>query len=147
LMDEDGSIKAISEASRFVRNAVWSPDDKLIAYQSDLTGIPQIYVYEVETGLTRRVTGDPETVNTVPSFAPTWHCDSSAQVVFTSLFETQADVFSAPTRPLTADPINVEQEANNLTQDSQHYDGFPQGVASTQANLARLLNTLVDWSS
>jgi Tol biopolymer transport system component len=117
LMDADGSkVTRISSAAQYVGNHSWSSDDSLIAYQSDLTGIPQIYVYEPKSGDTRRVTGDAHTVNTAASFAPTWHCDQSDSLVFTS--ETEADttdIFSAVTRPLTAGAINVELEATNLT--------------------------------
>jgi Tol biopolymer transport system component len=34
----------------------WSPDEKLIIYDSEKTGRPQIYVYRLSDGVTKRIT-------------------------------------------------------------------------------------------
>lgn len=145
LLREDGTQERISDASAEVRNHVWAPDDSLIAYQSDLTGIPQIYVYEIATEETRRVTGDEETVDSVPSFAPTFRCTGSAIVVYTTTIGAESEVYESRTRPMDAPPIDVAQEAQNLTNDDVSNDGFPQGLATTKSNFARFISFFVDW--
>lgn|GEM_PF-6038439 len=124
LLSEDGTQKRISEPSAEVRNHVWAPDDTLIAYQSDVTGIPQVYVYELSTDSTRQVTGNDETVDIVPSFAPTFRCTGSATVIYTTTtVGGESDVYESPTRPMDAPAINVDREARNLTQDDETNDG------------------------
>lgn len=147
LRQADGTIQRISDSARFVRNHVWAPDDTLIAYQSDLTGLAQVYVYDVESQQTRQVTGDAETVDIVPAFAPTFRCDTSSQVVFTATVRGDSDVYEAPTRPMTAPAINVDIVAINLTQDDRTQDGFPQGLTSKKSNFARFINSYVQWQN
>lgn len=147
LLHEDGTQERISDTSDGVRNHVWSPDDSLIAYQSDVTGIAQVYVYELSTQRTRRVTGDDETVDTVPSYAPTFHCSGSAVVVYATTIGNQSDVFQSYTRPLESDAINVAQEATNLTNDPLTNDGYPQGLTHVKSNFARLINAALNWTN
>jgi len=47
----------------------WSPDGRKIAYVSNETGSPQIYVYDVSTGSKRRITFSGD-YNTSPSWSP-----------------------------------------------------------------------------
>ena len=61
------NVQRISDPSGDASNHVFSPDDTLIAYQSNLDGDDDVYVYEVASGLTRLVTD-----NTIRDYAPTW---------------------------------------------------------------------------
>jgi Tol biopolymer transport system component/PKD repeat protein len=108
----DGSdVVQVSDATANSMNHTWAPTDALIAYQSDLDGDMDIYVWEGETELTRLVTD-----NTIADYAPTWWCDGET-VVFTSDILGEADIFNTPARPIEAEPILVETEANQMTTD------------------------------
>ncbi|MBN1286362.1 MAG: PD40 domain-containing protein, partial [Anaerolineae bacterium] len=91
-MNADGSnVQRVSEFNAeaglgATANHTWSPDDTLIAYQSDLDGDRDIYVYEVATGKTRQLTNEKNPVEgdiNIQEFAPTWWCDAPI-VIFTS---------------------------------------------------------------
>lgn len=142
VMDAEGAnVQRISGVAPFVGGLTWSPDDTLLAYQSDLTGISQIYVYAPLSGETRQVTGDATSVNSIASFAPTWLCDSSDTVIFTAATGADlSDVFSTTTRPLTAPAINVAREAVNLTA-SVFEDGYAEGLSSSNGGLGREVHT------
>jgi Tol biopolymer transport system component len=138
LMNADGSnITRISEPATHVGAHTWSPDNRLIAYQSDVTGRSQIYVYEPESATTRQVT-DSETI---PAYAPTWKCDSSEAVIFTSDVQTNSDLYSARTYPLDAAAISVADEALNLT-NTEFEDGYPQGLVAQNDALGREVNNV-----
>ncbi len=109
-MKADGSeVKRVSDVDGFAINHAWSPDDALIAYQSDLDGDNDIYVYKLASEQTRLVTD-----NEVEDYAPTWWCNAPV-VVFTSVVTGDANIFDTPALPIEADPIIVEEEANQLT--------------------------------
>lgn len=146
VMNVDGSnVTRISDAAPFAGNHSWSPNGSLIAYQSDLTGIPQIYIYEPESGMTRRVTGDVDTVNITASFAPTWYCNSSDVIIFTSEIESGiSDIFASTTYPLAAGAINVALEAINLTA-SESEDGYPEGLAASNGSLGREVHSVIEY--
>lgn len=146
LLHEDGTQERISDTSKVVRNHVWSPDDTLIAYQSDQTDMAQVYVYEPSTKSTRRVTGNDETMDISPSFAPTFRCSSSAIVVYTTIVGDKSELFQSFTRPVDSPAIDVLRDATNLTNNPQANDGFPQGLTSTKSNFARLINSYVNWN-
>lgn len=129
----------ISDPLGIALNHSWAPNDYLVAYQSDLTGLNQIYVYDIRTGTTRQVTGDKATVDVVPSFAPTWLCSSSGTVVFTSIVNANTDLYSTTTRPWYDAPINVERAAKRLT-DVAAQDTNPEGLRHQPSNLAREMN-------
>jgi Tol biopolymer transport system component len=110
LMNADGSdLIPVSDPSSDALNPVWSPDDSLIAYQSALDGDLDVYVYEISTGTTRKITD-----NTLGDYAPTWLCDTNT-LVFTSDVTTDANLFSVPALPIEADPIDVVEAAVQLT--------------------------------
>ncbi len=110
LMNADGTgLIPVSDPSSNALNPVWSPDDSLIAYQSELDGDLDVYVYEISTGITRKITD-----NTLGDYAPTWLCDTNT-LVFTSDVTTDANLFSVPALPIEADPIDVIEEAVQLT--------------------------------
>ena len=90
-------------------NQVWSPDNTLIAYQSNLDGDNDIYVYELATGKMRLVTN-----NTIEDYAPTWFCNSPI-IIFTSDVTGDANLFSTPALPLDASAIQVDEDASQLT--------------------------------
>jgi Tol biopolymer transport system component/PKD repeat protein len=126
LMNIDGSDKAlISDLSAGSANHTWSPDDSLIAYQSNLDGDLDIYVYEIETGETRLVTD-----NEIPDYAPTWWCDAPV-VVFTSDVTGDPNIFSTPALPIDAQAILVDVEANQLTTDPRS-DVYPENTPSEE---------------
>jgi fimbrial isopeptide formation D2 family protein/uncharacterized repeat protein (TIGR01451 family) len=103
-----GNRQPISDPAGDASNAVWSPDGSLIAYQSNLDGDLDIYVYQVSTGLTRKLTD-----NDVPDFAPTWLCGTTT-LVWTSEESGNPDIFSAPALNITAPPISALASADHL---------------------------------
>ncbi|NDJ87422.1 MAG: PKD domain-containing protein [Chloroflexi bacterium] len=110
IMDIDGQNPiAITEPGEHPTNHAWSPDSRLIAYQSDRDGDLDIYIYEVGTGLTRQLTD-----NDIPDYAPTWHC-SGDRVVFTSDIMASPDIFEAGATPISDPAIRVEEDADRLT--------------------------------
>ncbi|MBK9748928.1 MAG: isopeptide-forming domain-containing fimbrial protein [Chloroflexi bacterium] len=126
LMNADGSGRTpISERSSRAANAVWSPDDSLIVYQSDTDGDLDIYVYGVATGQVRKLTA-----NDVDDYAPTWLC-GSLQVIFTSDEPGNPDIFQANALPLTAPALVVMDDTTQLTIDSNR-DLYPQGAPSEE---------------
>jgi len=59
IMAADGSgMKAISDTKGNSTNKVWSPDGHQITYQSDVTGEMAIYVFDVDSNQTQRVSAD-----------------------------------------------------------------------------------------
>jgi len=117
VMNADGSnVRAISDPAGDVSSMAFSGDDELIAYTSNLADANgstdrDIYVYEFATGATRLLTD-----NAIDDYAPTWRCESHA-VIFTSAITGDANVFEAPAEPLDAAPIDVLNEAAQLTFD------------------------------
>ena len=72
-----------------------------MAYQSDLDGDQDIFVFNALTGATRKLTE-----NTVNDYAPSFRCDSSG-VLFNSDVSGNADIYEADALPLDAAPIDV----------------------------------------
>ncbi|MCA0455419.1 MAG: isopeptide-forming domain-containing fimbrial protein [Chloroflexi bacterium] len=139
LMNADGSARtAISDRSSRAANAVWSPDDGLIAYQSDADGDLDIYVYGVGTGQTRKLTE-----NEIDDYAPTWLCGGT-QVIFTSDEPGNPDIFQANALPLTAPALVVVDDTTQLTNDPNR-DLYPQGAPSEEN--ASLEGTLPDTTA
>jgi Tol biopolymer transport system component len=66
-------------------------------------------VYDLDTQATRLLTD-----NTIPDYAPTWVCDAPL-IAFTSDVTGDPNLFEAGALPITAPPIRVEKEANQLT--------------------------------
>ena len=112
VMNADGSNRrAISDSAGDASNAVWSPDGSLIAYQSDLDGDLDIYIYQLSTGLTRQLTD-----NNVDDFAPTWLCGTTT-LIWTSEEGGNPDIFSAPALGINDAPISAIEEAEHLVDD------------------------------
>jgi Tol biopolymer transport system component/PKD repeat protein len=125
-MQIDGSEKTlISNGAGSASNHTWSRDDELIAYQSNLDGDLDVYVYELQTEKTRLVTD-----NTIPDYAPTWLCDART-VVFTSDVMVDANIFNTPAVPMEAEPILVDKEASQMTFD-KHQDVYPENTPSEE---------------
>ncbi|MEP7293497.1 MAG: hypothetical protein ABI835_17055, partial [Chloroflexota bacterium] len=121
LMDANGgNRRAITTPGEDATNAAWSPFDRYIAYQSNLDGDLDIYVYEVATGQTRHLTG-----NTIADYAPTWLCDEE-RVIFTSDIEGDPNIYEADVQPINGDPIAVELDAERLTYEPSN-DIYPLG--------------------
>jgi Tol biopolymer transport system component len=133
VMDANGSnLLQISDPARDALNHVFSPDDTLVAYESDLDGDEDIYVYEFESEQTRLLTD-----NTTVDVAPTWLCESTT-IVWTSNATEDKDVgadnniFSVNSLPIDAPPIDVKAEADQLTTDPA-VDQYPQDVPSIES--------------
>jgi TolB protein len=125
VMDSDGTgVIRVSEIGGNATNHVFSPDDTLIAYQSNIVnGINDIYVFEIATGITRLLTnnvGDP--YQDIQDTAPTWYCEST-MLVFTSSIDAtdenpnNTNVFMVNALPINAPPINADVDATRLTDD------------------------------
>jgi Tol biopolymer transport system component/protocatechuate 3,4-dioxygenase beta subunit len=133
IMEEDGSdLRAISDPDGSASNHSWYFDDTLLAYQSDLDGDLDIYVYDVANDLTRQVTQ-----NDVPDYAPTWIC-GEPMVIFTSTVSGSPDIFETNAQPMDAPPVSVDSGANQLTFGNDQ-NQFPVGMPS-QENASRSLN-------
>ncbi len=128
-------ITQVSVEGADARNFSWSPDDTLIAYQSDADGdTPDIYVYEVATGTTRLLTENTEEYAGNINTAPTWICESTT-VVFASDVIGNNEIFSVSALPIDGAPIKVDQEASQLTNDEAN-DRDPQN-APAEENASR----------
>jgi TolB protein len=70
-VDLQGNItgKLIAGGWNIKTSPSWSPDGRKIAYVSNETGGPQIYIYDVSTGSRRRITFSGD-YNTSPSWSP-----------------------------------------------------------------------------
>jgi len=112
VMDDNGeNLTRISDPRGSATNHTWSPDDSVIAYQSDLDGDLDIYAYEVEDKETRLVTD-----NNIHDYAPTWFCDAPL-IVFTSDVVGDPNIFNTPALPIEAPAILVDREASQMTFD------------------------------
>ncbi|MAS37945.1 MAG: hypothetical protein CL610_28380, partial [Anaerolineaceae bacterium] len=130
IMNADGSSpRPVSDPEGDATNHSWSPDDSLIAYQSDLDGDLDVYVYETGSGQTRQLTD-----NDIDDYAPTWQCGTN-HVVFTSDVNGNPDIFDADPLPISAPAIVVDETAEQLTFD-QADDIYPEG-APTEENASR----------
>jgi Tol biopolymer transport system component len=126
LMQEDGSaMQAVSDPAGNASNQSWYYDDTLLAYQSDLDGDLDIYIYDLPGGQTRKLTG-----NAIPDYAPAWQC-GDAVVVFTSDISGDANIFQASALSLDAPAIDVAGEATQLTF-GPATDRFPAGAPSEE---------------
>ncbi|PJF34866.1 MAG: hypothetical protein CUN49_13500, partial [Candidatus Thermofonsia Clade 1 bacterium] len=126
IMNADGSaVELISDPNGEASAIAWSPNDELIAYQMRLGSDIGIYVYELATKTTRRVT-DTQSLNT----APTWICESTT-LLFTSNAPGNADIYSTNALPITAPPIDVKREGSQLT-DHPETDRDPQNSPSEE---------------
>jgi dipeptidyl aminopeptidase/acylaminoacyl peptidase len=56
---KDGTARAVCPAGINCWRPAFSPDGRLLAYYSDQGGYPQLYVYDVDRGTSRRVTEAP----------------------------------------------------------------------------------------
>ena len=110
VMDANGdNPRAISDLNGDATNQVWSPDDQLIAYQSDLDGDLDIYVYDVASGETRQLTG-----NDIPDYAPMWRCDAE-MLVFTSDLPGNPDIYEVEALPISAPPLDLHTDGDQMT--------------------------------
>ncbi|MEO1253673.1 MAG: DPP IV N-terminal domain-containing protein, partial [Bacteroidota bacterium] len=132
LMDIDGNIiTQVSDERGSATNASWSPDADIIAYQTDLNGDLDIYIYDVASQQTRQLTD-----NDVDDYAPTWLCNSS-HVIFTSEIDGDPNLYQADALDIEADPIDLtkDTDAIQLTDDEAD-DIYPSG-APTEENASR----------
>jgi Tol biopolymer transport system component len=106
---DGGQVTRISDPAGNALNQSWSPDDQLISYQSNMDGDDDIYVYDAQTGNTRKMTE-----NTIDDYAPTWVCDAP-MIVFTSNITDDPNLFEAPALPMEAPGIDVMRQAEQLT--------------------------------
>ncbi|MCQ3930746.1 MAG: hypothetical protein DPW16_09810 [Chloroflexi bacterium] len=126
VMNADGTdVQLISDVAGDATNPVFSPDDSVVAYQSDVDGDLDIYVYEFSSGITRLLTD-----NVIPDYAPTWYCESTT-IVWTSDITEDPNIFSTNALPIDAPAIKVEEEASQLTFDP-NADQYPQNAPSEE---------------
>ena len=112
VMNIDGTnVRNITAELTNVDNHVWSPDDNAIAYEANVDGDRDIYVFELATGQTRRVTA-----NQGEEYAPMWLCGTQT-ILFTANVNNNTDIYSVNAFPMSDAPILVEQGANRWTTD------------------------------
>jgi Tol biopolymer transport system component len=112
VMNTDGTNhRNVTAEVTDVDNHVWSPNDTAIAYEANVDGDKDIYIYEIATGQTRRLTA-----NTGNEYAPTWFCNTQV-VAFTADINGNSDIFAAGAFPMNAAPLQVEQSAMRWTSD------------------------------
>ncbi|MFN8379469.1 MAG: SdrD B-like domain-containing protein, partial [Anaerolineae bacterium] len=130
LMNGDGTGRtAISSADGNATNQVWSPDGALIAYQSDLDGDLDIYVFELSSQGTRQITD-----NTIPDYAPAWRCSNDI-VLFTSDIAGDPNIYEENARPMTDPAVLVEIASDQLTFETFD-DIYPQ-MSPSEENASR----------
>lgn len=139
IMNPDGSNPTqISDPAGYATNHSWSPNSNLIAYQSDLDGDLDVYVYDLASGQTRKLTD-----NTIPDYAPTWRCATN-QVIFTSDVSGTPDIYETRPLPITDPGILVDKQADQMT-NSTGDNIYPEGApveenASREGRLPDLVN-------
>ncbi len=120
LMDVDGrNVTAVTTSDEDATNPAFSPDGALIAYQSDLDGDLDVYVFEVSTMRIRKLTD-----NDIPDYAPTWLC-ADQRVVFTSDINGNPDIYEANATPIADPALRVELDADQMTFENFN-DIYPQ---------------------
>ena len=134
VMNVDGSdVTPISNPAGDAANHTWYLDDSIIAYQSNLDGDNDIYVYQFSDGQTRLVTD-----NNIEDYAPTWLCNAPI-VVFTSDVTNDPNIYNTPALPIEAPSILVDKQANQMTTDD-HNDVYPENNP-TEENASQEGNT------
>ena len=112
VMNSDGTdVRNITAELMNVNNHVWSPDDSAIAYEANVDGDRDIFVFELATEQTRRVTA-----NQNDEYAPTWLCDTQT-ILFTATINNNSDIYAVNAFPMTASPVQGEQGATRWTTD------------------------------
>jgi Tol biopolymer transport system component len=113
VMNPDGTNhRNVTAELTDVDNQVWSSNDVAIAYEGNVDGDTDIYVYEIATGQTRRITA-----NSGNEYAPTWFCGTQV-VAFTADINGNSDIFATGAFPMNAAAIQVEQSAMRWTSDA-----------------------------
>ena len=136
LMNANGTNKrTITSIEEDATDPAWSPQDHYIAYQSNLDGDLDIYIYDVAAGQTRKLTD-----NTIKDYAPTWTC-TEIRVVFTSDSAGNPDIYEADVQPITAGPIAVDKNADQLTFETSN-DIYPEGFP-VEENASREGQTVI----
>ena len=67
---ETGYTKQLTDGSRQDASVAWSPNERQLAFVSDRTGKPQIFVLPVDGGEARQVTKLPQGVGSAPVWSP-----------------------------------------------------------------------------
>jgi Tol biopolymer transport system component len=70
-------------------NPTWSPDGKQIAFSSQIGGLTDLFVYDLDSGQLRRLTDDP-----YADLEPAWSPDGSLIAFVTDRFSTSLDQLS-----------------------------------------------------
>ncbi|MCC7207457.1 MAG: PD40 domain-containing protein, partial [Anaerolineae bacterium] len=145
LMDADATtpdFKPISNPAGPAYNTSWSPDDKLIAYQSLQPENEQwaVYVYELETERTRQLTStdmQPDDRRDA-SISPTWYCGTT-DVLWASdaLWDTtneprNIELYTVNALPMDGEPIDVRTELSPLTRNPGFINYDPQNSPSEE---------------
>jgi TolB protein len=131
IMNADGTdVALISPLAPYIDSPVWSPDDALIAYTSGVGQASEVYIYEVSSGQTRRLTE-----NDVPDYAPTWRCFSHV-VAWTSDITGDAELFQVLADPIDAPPVDILREATRLTEAPDRDDMYPADSPGEESDTA-----------
>ncbi len=139
VIDTSGGLRRVlSNPNGNAANAVWSPDGRWVAYQSDLDGSLNIYLAEVSTGRIRPLTTSP-----ADEYAPAWRCDGS--LVFNTDAQGSPDLAWIAAPALDSTPVDGTAQPAFLTtsaaSDLYALDVSLQDVASRSGRLPSVLTT------
>ncbi len=85
--ERGGSIIPVTNFEGHASHPSWSADSQLLAYQSDVDGDEEIYLFELETGNTRQLTN-----NKVSDTAPAFLCEGTT-LLFNSDVGGKMDIY------------------------------------------------------
>lgn len=95
---DDGYAKQLTDGTRQDHSPVWSPDGKQLAFVSDRTGKPQVFLLPIDGGEARQLTTLPNGVGGGPVWSP-----DGKTLAFTAAAQDEAPDPSTPyrlTRPI-----------------------------------------------
>ena len=106
-----GARRPLTEGAHDDRAPVWSPDGERLAYTSLRDGVPNVFVFSVETGLSERVTRAAQGA-TATAWLPSDSAHAAGQlVVVTSVSKTHDEVYYVDAARRAPEPVDLAPAA------------------------------------